>query len=872
MPLWSRRKDRTPITASGRVIDLHDRETIATLSATRMAWQSLAWNYRNSIGELGGALRMKGQLIAKVQFTAAAVVPDADEPKVLTGEPDQDKDEDGHPYVDERIAAAAVDCAQRLPWEDGYGFIGRMVQGFDVAGECWLHMRKDQFGDERWTVRSTSEVVPSVGGGLGIIEVPGRGAREVKPDSGEVLIRLWVPHPEYDELADSALRALLDVCEEIVLAGREIRAASLSRIASNGILFIPSGCSMVRDGEPTATPENDSFLSGFTTAATQPINNEGHPSAVVPILIQGDAEDGKEIRHIPFVRETDDELMNRLSRNLDRVGDSIDLPSQAMRGIQDANHWTAWLIDAQAFKNHLEPTCRLIVDSLTNSWFRRMLMLSVDDGGYGLTKEEAKSVRLWYAAGNLTENANRSQDADQAMDRGAISFKAYRTAKGFGEDDAPQEEDLQQIMMIKATRPDPNTLTQIAAELLGVKAIIPNNDRILDSNGNPIQPPAAPGTPPVITSAPVKQVGPGQAAPPQGTPQAAPPGARVASAADPQGVLDSVKIITGDRLADLDHDLIERIRATAEADLQRALEKAGAKIKAQVQGRKFTALAAELKDVPPALAGRTLGQVRVTELGLTEDVLLTLAFSYLASKFAQWSAATIKASVKTVAGMVGLPLTAVAALTQAMTDRIPAAWKKLEGTLRSRATDAMYGRHGDQLRGEVPDSVILPGDIREALAEIGGPHAGPGGIALGGDLLRAVDTHAERIGFTWRYGITPRSNAFEPHLNLAGRKFEGFEDPALISPPAAEWVGTHLKPGDHAGCMCDTVYAWALDDADDIALMADLPDSPAAHSDRVLAGLDEAAGRTGTWSQRTTAERDRIVEVQRAWIERRAPR
>jgi hypothetical protein len=207
-----------------------------------------------------------------------------------------------------------------------------------------------------------------------------------------------------------------------------------------------------------------------------------------------------------------------------------------------------------------------------------------------------------------------------------------------------------------------------------------------------------------------------------------------------------------------------------------------------------------------------------------------------------------------------------------MTDRIPAAWKKLEGTLRSRATDAMYGRHGDQLRGEVPDSVILPGDIREALAEIGGPHAGPGGIALGGDLLRAVDTHAERIGFTWRYGITPRANTFEPHYALAGRSFEGFDDSALVTPPGYEWVGTHLKPGDHSGCMCDTVYAWALDDADDIALMADLPDSPAAHHERVLAGLDEAAGRTGTWSQRTTAERDRIVEVQRAWIERRAPR
>jgi hypothetical protein len=872
MPLWGRKPAPKAITASGRYVDLNDRQTVADLAMTRMAWQAMAWNYRNQIGELGQALRMKGQIISKVQFMAAAVDSGSDEPKVLTGEPDEDKDEDGHPWVPDRVAKAAVDCASRLPWEQGYEFIGRMSQGFDVAGECWLHGFKDADGEDVWKIRSTSEISPNGAGGMSVIDLPGRAARVIPPDSDETLIRLWVPHPEFGQLADSPLRSLLDVCEDVVMCSREVRAATLSRIASNGLLLVPNGVTMVK-GTETVTPEQNRFMADFTTAMTAPIANEAHPSAVAPILFQGEAEDLHEIRHVTLTRDTDATVLERQTKCLDRIADSIDLPAEAMRGIGDANHWTAWLIDAQSFKNHLEPGCRLIVDSLTDAWFRRLLMMPVSDGGYGLSKDEARMVRLWYRAGNITENANRSGDADTAMDRGAISFKSYRVAKGFGEDDAPNEDDLRQIQLIKSVRLDPITMSQLAAQLLGTKEVIPATDRILDADGNPItQPQVIQGqtVPPGQVNGPAP-VQPGQTAP--GGPAAtAPAGARVASAASAQGVLDSVKIITADQLADLDKALIERIRQAAESDLVRALEKAGNKVKAQAQGKRYQVLAAELADWggPADQVCAHLGQTRVHELGLTEDVLLTLAFSYLAGKFTEWTTGAVKASVKTLATMIPIPLTVVAQLTQTMTDRIPAAWKKLEGSLRDRATKAMYGRHGDELRGEVPDTIVLPGDIRTALAEIGGHHDGAGGIAVGGDILRTLDSHADRVGFTWRYGITPRQNTFEPHYRVAGESFTGFDDPALTPPGGYEWVGPHMKPGDHPGCMCDSVYAWALADADAVAL-ADL-ESNAGHTDRVLAAIDDAAGRTGTHSQRTRDERDRIMEVQRAWIERRAPR
>jgi hypothetical protein len=45
------------------------------------------------------------------------------------------------------------------------------------------------------------------------------------------------------------------------------------------------------------------------------------------------------------------------------------------------------------------------------------------------------------------------------------------------------------------------------------------------------------------------------------------------------------------------------------------------------------------------------------------------------------------------------------------------------------------------------------------------------------------------------------------------------------------------------------------------------PESPGMVSDRLLAELDDAVGRRGTTAQRNRDERDRILAVQREWME-----
>jgi hypothetical protein len=335
--------------------------------------------------------------------------------------------------------------------------------------------------------------------------------------------------------------------------------------------------------------------------------------------------------------------------------------------------------------------------------------------------------------------------------------------------------------------------------------------------------------------------------------------------------------VTGDRLVDLDRQLRDRLLTACDQAVVSAVEKAAHRIAAAAQHK---VPKADLEAHRGADLAAFLGPDRVAELGLVEDALLSYASGWLADKFAQWVLATIKASLQLASLSYGLPLTAVAELSRTLTQRIPAGWNRLEASLRRRSLAKLYGTGGTEEHGEVPDSIVMPGDIRSALSLIGGePRGGVsddgrvhgtrplGGIATGGDLLEAIGRHADEIGFQWRYGITPRQKAFEPHRVLDGRRFTGWSDKGLATSGSTAWLGEHMRPGDHGGCMCDFVPAWALPaEAQRLQDELEAPEPTSMQGERLLADLDRAAGRTGTTAQRTVEQRERIIAAQQRWL------
>lgn len=846
MALWKRRP-AAALLASGRRIDPGD--TAASQRFSRRAggsWQPRAWNYRELIGELGAGLDYQADILSKVGFVVAAVGDD-DEPIPLP----RGQDSPPKHNVPEHVLEAARGVLDRLPFRNGYSFTGIMSICLKVAGECYMHGTQER-NRERWTVLSTDEVRPT-GSGFGIIGEPGEQPVPVKPN--EALLRLWKPHPRYKEWPDSPMRRLIDVCEDVVLVGRELRAAARSRVAANGILLIPNSIGIVTKPDGT----RGDFQHELEVLMLAPINQDGSAGSVVPVVLRGSMEELDKVRHIVLAREDSPVLITKLDSALSRLRDGMSMPSDATTSVRDMNHWSAWSVTQDNWKNYLEPTARLMVDSLTEAYFRPALTQSAASGGPGLTEDEADLVQVWYDAGNVTENANRGDDANDAFDRGTIGPKAYNDAKGFADTDAPSDDEFARMLAWKtAGSMPPELVARLIGEAAGVQGIAavvngqvarPQREavRVIGRTGEPSgNGTGSPGTQP---SSPV--------------PGTAPPGA-VAGAASPERVLDSERLVSADRLAEIERSLRERLLVACDDALSRALERAGARVRSAVQGKKaMTTLAAELKGLAPEQVCALVGEQRVTELGLLEDSLLAQAFERLRAKFVAWTTQAARDAVAAVIELAGLPLSMAARLADRLTSRVDQSWRELEGRLRNRTVALMYDRAGEP-RGERADSLAMPGDIRSALSVIGGD----GGVALGTEILSVMDTTGDRVGVTWRYGITPRGRQFEPHKALDARRFSGWTDPDLIPDAKYSWIGPHYQPGDHDGCLCDAVPTWLVADTRELLTSQVLIENEGSTADRLLAQMDDAAGRKGTYAQANRDERERVLAVQRTWIER----
>ncbi len=319
--------------ADGQRIDLTKRDSGQLLVATKQGWQRDALAYRDMIGELRLAHRLLARAVARVRFYPAEARPWPLDPVPLDG------DEHG---IDSQLAADAVLNFANLPIDSNPdGFIARLVENLAITGEGWVHLDRDgQF----W-VRSVSEISVSADNRVMLATLPGSVAgssRQIDPQQ-EDLLRCWIPHPEWGGLADSPMRAVIDVCEDVVLAGREQRAAARSRLAANGVMFIPDSMSLVRDRSEDDLSDgsisSDTFMADFVEAVTASIRDDGDAQMVVPIIIRGDKDDIAAVKHIRFDREDSEQLIARQGAAITRLLRGVDVQVEQVEGVGATNHW-----------------------------------------------------------------------------------------------------------------------------------------------------------------------------------------------------------------------------------------------------------------------------------------------------------------------------------------------------------------------------------------------------------------------------------------------------------------------------------------------------------------------------------------------------
>jgi hypothetical protein len=518
-----------PLTAAAAQVNLQDKGEAELFKSRRQSasssWQSEAWEYYDSIGEIKYAFNLVASVVSRIRLYAAAISNPNEAPSPI----------DAVEKIDARLAAAATRALDRLSSAFGGqpGLLKDAALNLQVTGECYLVQIPERVGSglpETWDMRSVDELqVDSkgnyvinprrdVGGGSSMMSQASKDILALP--KGAFVGRIWRAHPRYTQEADSSLRGLLDLCAELLLLNRTFRATARSRLNA-GALYLPDGLSVAASPDPdypydedgnynenfTAEEAADDFEDQLIDAMTTPIKDEDSASAVVPLIIRGPAELGDKIKQFKFERSFDPALAQRADRVLERIMQGLDVPKDVVTGLANVKYSNALQIDEALYKAHIEPLMLLIVDALTVMYLRPYLIAN------GYSEDEVRNVCIWYDPSLVATRNDRAADADMGFDKMAVSYDAWRRAHGFSEADAPDPTELALRLvvnkgmvtpefteaMLAAVAPDlMSKIRQLASEATGA-AIPPEVEQMLQGQTGPAatEPAATEAAPPL---------------------------------------------------------------------------------------------------------------------------------------------------------------------------------------------------------------------------------------------------------------------------------------------------------------------------------------------------------------------------------------
>jgi len=184
---------------------------------------------------------------------------------------------------------------------------------------------------------------------------------------GHSYMRIWRPSKGNRWQAYSPLKAAMDLLEAMYLHQLGDTALAKSRLAGAGGVFWPTDAEsqpLEDDGTPVKGSREE-ILGSFQTAAWAAISQQNSQEAVIPYVVFYDPGPGGEAAYKPemFRIERDDhaaQYASRVETHRARLASAIELPAEAVTGIGDTNHWSAWQIDVDKWKTYLKPLVEMI--------------------------------------------------------------------------------------------------------------------------------------------------------------------------------------------------------------------------------------------------------------------------------------------------------------------------------------------------------------------------------------------------------------------------------------------------------------------------------------------------------------------------------
>lgn len=452
-----------PLTAAASVVDMGSKKEIDALTRRIQSdlWQKDAWSYYDLIGELKYSSNLVAKILSRINLYAAYIDDTARVPSPIRA---VEELKDVKRETPSGNASSFVRDTENVLYklESGSGGTSGTLFAIGVnlfvAGECYLVHEPARYSvnePAKFQVHSVNEIIQNAkGNGLSI-----RTRRDAKVEDyiklpqGGYICRIWNKHPNWSDEADSSVRGVLDLCDQLLLSDRDAANTAQSRL-NGGLLFIPDALDnsaepeveMQEDDGMTPVPSQEmenSLEEELYRGMTEAVGNSSVASSYVPTIIRGEESLGEKIRYINFDKKYDPQMNERSSHLLDRILSGLDIPKDTAKGMSNVKYSNGVLIEEQLYKAHIEPMILLICDTLTVGFLRPALR------SLGYDEEYVSRAAIWYDPSAITTKPSKSEASVVLYDKKILSAEAVLRHHGFAATDAPSKEELIQRVTLE---------------------------------------------------------------------------------------------------------------------------------------------------------------------------------------------------------------------------------------------------------------------------------------------------------------------------------------------------------------------------------------------------------------------------------------
>lgn len=426
-------------------------KSYSQISSASRGWQAEAWRFYHLVGEFRYSCDWVGSMLSKATLHATLET---------SGKIERLSDGPAFDYVDSLFGDT-----------DGKTEMLRLIGiHMTVAGELFIvgypNPESPLMGD-KWQIVAATKLRNTGTDDDPKWQVNGKPL-PVEDHKAVLVVRIWRQDPEDPELAISPARAVLTTLGEIYKLTEHVNAQVDSRLAGAGILLVPSEMTMpaapdtvAEDGSAVRHTAStaDELIRVLNATMAKAIDDRGHASALVPIVITAPGEVVDKVKHLTFWTELDSHAIDLRNEAIRRLALGMDMPPEVLQGASESNHWSAWQSDESAIKSHTEPLLKIVTSALAEGFLRPLLM--DDDGITGLVEHYS----IGADTSELRQRPNRSKEALELHQMGLLSDKALLRETGFDPDADGLNKDEQKVWFLRKLASGSTTPDQVEAAM-----------------------------------------------------------------------------------------------------------------------------------------------------------------------------------------------------------------------------------------------------------------------------------------------------------------------------------------------------------------------------------------------------------------------